>query len=127
MKSLKVDILTTSVPVVQEVSICISGSKPSLFPTRGVLLFDSVPFILEIDHGVGAAANYHGDGSMKSPQCPTEVGLLEALWRAVHHHRVSWHPTDRLRPIRHSVIRKDYDVHLEKNNDIRAVKYARAC
>ena len=76
----------------------------------------SLPILLEIDHGVGAAADHHGDVPVEPPQRLRERGLLDALVRALlrlHHRVLPGHPADRLRAVRHPVVREDHDVHLE--------------
>ena len=75
----------------------------------------SLPILLEIDHGVGAAADHHGYFPVESPQRLHERDLLDSfVLRRLTHRVLPGHPADRLRAVRHAVVREDYDVHLEK-------------
>ena len=79
----------------------------------------SLPIFIEIDHGVGAATDHHGYFPVESPQRLHERDLLDSfVLRRLTHRVLPGHPADRLRAVRHAVVRQDYDVHLEKGNTI---------
>ena len=78
------------------------------------------PIFLEIDHGVCAAADHHGDLPVESPERLHERHLLDPLVLRLTAHRVGpGHPADRLGAVRRAVVREDDDVYLQRKRETR--------
>ena len=79
-----------------------------------------LPIFFEIDHGVSAAADHHGDLPVEPPERLHERHLLDPFVHRLTAHRVgSRHPADRLGAVRRAVVRENDDVYLKRKRETR--------